>query len=199
MPHRIRGRAQPAVFPLHFFPQRRRTTGTVHPGLGPERIPRPRLRTRRAASARRQSPIPKPGETVSTEKRQLQRSFSLEDPAQWAQGCQNIWHQVNSDLRLASTYQPTLHYTRHSPRKHTQSLIHTPLHHSHAHSCTHLHPQQLTWVHAHDTLPQTNTGGYTARTSTTHLTHSCHGHTFSHCHSPPLTSCHRRLMHAITH
>lgn len=89
---------------------------------------------------------------------------------QWARGCERTWHQASSDRRSASAQQPVPHgHATHPTQTHalSHSLIHTPP----SQPRPQLHPQQLTWVHAHDTLPQTNTLGHTAKTNTgTHYT-----------------------------
>lgn len=128
---------------------------------------------------------------MHTERHQLPESSSLTDSARWAHECGHTGHHASSNLRSASAHQPSPQLHRTHPRQtQAHSPIHTLLHHNHTHSCTRLHPQQLTWVHAH-TSPQTNTQGHTARTNADTL--------FSHCQTLSLTQFHQELTHIITH
>lgn len=75
--------------------------------------------------------------------------------------------------------------TRHTPRKHTHSrtLSYTLLHHNHAHSYTHSSSHGC----MHTTLFHRQTRSDTQLKQTlAHITHSCYGHMFSHCHTPSL-------------
>lgn len=157
MRHRIRGRAQPAVAPLCLTPEaphHRHRSQWAGARAGPlAAAPHTQGGVSRALEARSQGPR----RPCALRGSSCQKTLALRTqcPSAWGARMRGA-----PGTRPAVTFAqppPTSHphsYTGHTPRKPT----HTLLYHSHTHSCTHLHSQQLTWVHAHNTSPQTDTG-----------------------------------------
>lgn len=125
MPHRIRGRAQPAVAPLCLPPEAHpptpppHTAGPAHPGLGPERVPRPRLCAGRAASAGRRRPFPGAGETCALRGRSCKKAPALQTQCRGRGDASAPGTQPAVTSAQPPPTGQSHSYTRHTPREHT--------------------------------------------------------------------------------